>query len=116
MQTSDVPTGRERRSTTCPSTRARRRRSARRWDRTGSGVDFGEAHPQPSLAGKQRRQIRGIDLRQVREHVEKTAQAAGDRTIHPLPDHRLRLRVGSDVSAFVENLDEANLRPHRIGR
>jgi hypothetical protein len=76
----------------------------------GIRIDFGEAYPQPALAGEQHRQVRRIDLRQIRQHVEEAAQPSCDRRIHALPDDRLRLWIRLDVASLVEDLNQPNLR------
>ena len=73
-------------------------------------VDLRKSHAQPAAPGKQHRQVRRIDLRQVRQHVQQPAQSSRDRPVHPLPHDGLSLWIGVGISLVVQNLDQSDLR------
>src|SRR4029077_14272161 len=69
-------------------------------------VDLSEADSQTALAGKQYREIGRIDLREIPEDVNQTAETARDGNIHAFPDDRLRLRIVFRISAVVQDFDQ----------
>ena len=73
-------------------------------------IDFRESHTEPAAAGKQRGQVGRIDLRQVGEHIDQTAQSSRDRAVHPFPHHGLRLGIALFISLVVQDLYQSDLR------
>src|SRR6185369_5110714 len=48
-------------------------------------IDFGEAESQTAVPPEQDREIGRIDLREIPQDVDQSAQTAGNRQVHSLP-------------------------------
>ena len=73
-------------------------------------VDVGESNPEPAVAREQHRQVRWIDLRQLPQDVDQSAQSARDGQVHAFPDDGLGLRARFRISAIVQDLHQPDLR------
>ena len=78
----------------------------------GGRIELGEADAQSAASRKQAGKVRRIDLRQIPEDVEQSAECSGNRKVHALPDDRLRLGIRVDVPAVVQDLHHPD--PRRV--
>jgi hypothetical protein len=69
-------------------------------------IDFAEPDPHAAVSGEQDRQVRGIDLRKIPQHVDQPTQAPRNGQVHPFPHDRLRLRIAVVVRTVVQDLDQ----------